>query len=93
MRPPLPSAPPGQNELPLAALGPPDSAGKWVGGARRDVKEVGMGDPPLCSQPPPSAKPAARSERGMSLVEGRPQAGLEGRPGGGWGNVSLPRLA
>ena len=38
MRPPLPSAPPGQNELPLAALGPPDSAGKWVGGARRDVK-------------------------------------------------------
>ena len=40
-----------------------------------------MGDPPLCSQPPPSAKPAARSERGMSLVEQRlhsePRAGRQ----------------
>lgn len=86
MRPPLPSAPPERNELPPAALGPPNSAGGGMGKAGR--QEAGMGDrppapPPLCSQPPPSAKPAApvreRDELSRRKTPGRTQRKAPGR--------------
>lgn len=95
MRPPQPSAPPERNELPPAALGPPNSPWEGVGGSEAGRQEAGMGDP---TPPPAPILPSLRHwqslqrrcEKGMSLVDGRPQAGLEGRPPGGDGEREPP---